>query len=229
MAALAGRGVDNAVVELDGPEVPVAGRIGGAVPVPARLRRDRDAGRAAPADRGAAAGARRGRRGVRRVAPRAHGWRLRAGGLDRLRGAPRSGGRRCRCRFWPARSAARWRRRAPSRWPSEVEALQEAGFGARRQPGQRGGGGRRAGAEPRRACAWRTSSCATSCWMRSAISALAGAALRGRLVAHRPGHTLNNRLLRALFADAAAWREIVVRPGVRRPALSDWSAVPAAA
>jgi UDP-3-O-[3-hydroxymyristoyl] N-acetylglucosamine deacetylase len=25
-------------------------------------------------------------------------------------------------------------------------------------------------------------------------------------VAHRPGHTLNNRLLRALFADAANWR-----------------------
>jgi UDP-3-O-[3-hydroxymyristoyl] N-acetylglucosamine deacetylase len=37
--------------------------------------------------------------------------------------------------------------------------------------------------------------------------ALAGAALRGRFVAHRSGHTLNNRLLRALFADAGAWRE----------------------
>ena len=36
--------------------------------------------------------------------------------------------------------------------------------------------------------------------------ALAGAVLRGRYVAHRPGHTLNNRLLRALFADAANWR-----------------------
>ena len=35
---------------------------------------------------------------------------------------------------------------------------------------------------------------------------LAGAVLRGRYVAHRPGHTLNNRLLRALFADAANWR-----------------------
>lgn len=38
--------------------------------------------------------------------------------------------------------------------------------------------------------------------------ALAGAPLRGRFVAHRSGHTLNNRLLRALFADRAAWREI---------------------
>lgn len=37
--------------------------------------------------------------------------------------------------------------------------------------------------------------------------ALAGAALRGRFVAHRSGHALNNALLRALFADASAWRE----------------------
>lgn len=36
--------------------------------------------------------------------------------------------------------------------------------------------------------------------------ALAGALLHGRYVAHRPGHELNNRLLRALFADSAAWR-----------------------
>lgn len=37
--------------------------------------------------------------------------------------------------------------------------------------------------------------------------ALAGAPLRGRFRAHRPGHALHNRLLRALFADRAAWRE----------------------
>ena len=36
--------------------------------------------------------------------------------------------------------------------------------------------------------------------------ALAGGMLHGRYVAHRTGHELNNRLLRALFADAAAWR-----------------------
>ena len=36
--------------------------------------------------------------------------------------------------------------------------------------------------------------------------ALAGSVLRGRYVAHRPGHALNNRLLRALFADTANWR-----------------------
>jgi UDP-3-O-[3-hydroxymyristoyl] N-acetylglucosamine deacetylase len=42
--------------------------------------------------------------------------------------------------------------------------------------------------------------------------ALAGAALHGRFVAHRSGHALNNRLLRALFADASAWRECSAAP-----------------
>jgi UDP-3-O-[3-hydroxymyristoyl] N-acetylglucosamine deacetylase len=36
--------------------------------------------------------------------------------------------------------------------------------------------------------------------------ALAGAALHGRLRAHRPSHRLNNALLHSLFADAANWR-----------------------
>jgi UDP-3-O-[3-hydroxymyristoyl] N-acetylglucosamine deacetylase len=36
--------------------------------------------------------------------------------------------------------------------------------------------------------------------------ALAGAAIQGRFVAHKTGHALNNRLLRAVFADAANWR-----------------------
>ena len=39
--------------------------------------------------------------------------------------------------------------------------------------------------------------------------ALAGAALHGRFVGHRSGHALNNKLLRALFADASAWRTIM--------------------
>jgi UDP-3-O-[3-hydroxymyristoyl] N-acetylglucosamine deacetylase len=38
--------------------------------------------------------------------------------------------------------------------------------------------------------------------------ALAGAPLRGRFVGHRSGHGLNNRLLRALFADPANWRRV---------------------
>jgi UDP-3-O-[3-hydroxymyristoyl] N-acetylglucosamine deacetylase len=36
--------------------------------------------------------------------------------------------------------------------------------------------------------------------------ALAGAPLHARLVAHRTGHALNNRLLRALFAEDTNWR-----------------------
>jgi UDP-3-O-[3-hydroxymyristoyl] N-acetylglucosamine deacetylase len=38
--------------------------------------------------------------------------------------------------------------------------------------------------------------------------ALAGAALHGRFIAHRPGHSLNNKLLKALFARQSAWRDI---------------------
>ncbi|MDE2580159.1 MAG: UDP-3-O-acyl-N-acetylglucosamine deacetylase [Rhodospirillales bacterium] len=42
--------------------------------------------------------------------------------------------------------------------------------------------------------------------------ALAGVAITGRFVAHRPGHALNNRLLCALFADQAAWRPTTGAP-----------------
>jgi len=42
--------------------------------------------------------------------------------------------------------------------------------------------------------------------------ALAGAPLTGRFIAHRTGHALNNRLLRALFADASAWRDVTEAP-----------------
>jgi UDP-3-O-[3-hydroxymyristoyl] N-acetylglucosamine deacetylase len=42
--------------------------------------------------------------------------------------------------------------------------------------------------------------------------ALAGSRLHGRFVAHRTGHELNNRLLRALFADAAAWSMVETEP-----------------
>ena len=37
--------------------------------------------------------------------------------------------------------------------------------------------------------------------------ALAGVSLHGRFIGHRSGHALNNRLLRTLFADAANWGE----------------------
>lgn len=42
--------------------------------------------------------------------------------------------------------------------------------------------------------------------------ALAGAALHGRFIANRPGHGLNNKLLKALFARQAAWADITREP-----------------
>ena len=44
--------------------------------------------------------------------------------------------------------------------------------------------------------------------------ALAGMALRGRFTGHCSGHALNNRLLRAMFADAANWRTIDTDPAI---------------
>jgi len=38
--------------------------------------------------------------------------------------------------------------------------------------------------------------------------AMAGASIHGRFVAHCTGHALNNRLIRALFADSKAWRMV---------------------
>ena len=42
--------------------------------------------------------------------------------------------------------------------------------------------------------------------------ALAGAPIRGRFVGHRTGHALNNRLLRALLAENSAWRHAAAAP-----------------
>lgn len=54
--------------------------------------------------------------------------------------------------------------------------------------------------------------------------ALAGLPLHGRFVGHRSGHALNNRLLRALFADDANWAPLA-RFGSHAsamPAMSGW-------
>jgi UDP-3-O-[3-hydroxymyristoyl] N-acetylglucosamine deacetylase len=53
--------------------------------------------------------------------------------------------------------------------------------------------------------------------------ALAGAPLQARVVAHRPGHSLNNRLLQALFADPSAWA------WADAPLLAGWATAPMAA
>jgi UDP-3-O-[3-hydroxymyristoyl] N-acetylglucosamine deacetylase len=62
--------------------------------------------------------------------------------------------------------------------------------------------------------------------------ALAGAPLRGRFTGHRSGHRLNNRLLHALFADAANWRfapGVPAAEGTASPVRVPAAAVPAAA
>jgi UDP-3-O-[3-hydroxymyristoyl] N-acetylglucosamine deacetylase len=55
--------------------------------------------------------------------------------------------------------------------------------------------------------------------------ALAGAGLQARFVGHRSGHALNNKLLRALFAARGAWRQ--AEPGL--PADGATTRLPAAA
>ncbi len=49
--------------------------------------------------------------------------------------------------------------------------------------------------------------------------AMAGALLQGRFVGHRSGHTLNNRVLRALFADPSSWRDVTPREHAAAPLL----------
>jgi UDP-3-O-[3-hydroxymyristoyl] N-acetylglucosamine deacetylase len=45
--------------------------------------------------------------------------------------------------------------------------------------------------------------------------ALAGSPIQGRFVAHKTGHALNNRLVRALFANPASWRFVQADFGAR--------------
>lgn len=51
--------------------------------------------------------------------------------------------------------------------------------------------------------------------------ALAGVAIEGRYVADRPGHALNNKALRALMAARDAWTVETRQPPRRRPAAGD--------
>ncbi len=53
--------------------------------------------------------------------------------------------------------------------------------------------------------------------------AMAGAPLQARFVAHRPGHGINNKLLRALLADRSAWT------WSDAPTYAGWGAMPVAA
>jgi UDP-3-O-[3-hydroxymyristoyl] N-acetylglucosamine deacetylase len=57
--------------------------------------------------------------------------------------------------------------------------------------------------------------------------ALAGAPMLGRFIGHRTGHALNNKLLRALFADASNWR--LVPAAMTAMADTSWAVQAAAA
>jgi len=52
---------------------------------------------------------------------------------------------------------------------------------------------------------------------------LAGAPILGHFHGERSGHALNNRLLRTLFADADAWRYVSQPIALPRPSRRDWS------
>ena len=52
--------------------------------------------------------------------------------------------------------------------------------------------------------------------------AMAGAGLRARFIGHRSGHALNNQVLRALFADDANWRLLPDETGAGTTRLPVW-------
>jgi UDP-3-O-[3-hydroxymyristoyl] N-acetylglucosamine deacetylase len=209
MAALAGAGVDNALVELDGPETPVAD--GSSAPF---LDLIEDAGlidQAAP---------RRIVRVQKRVEARDDGGAWCA--LEPAESfsvefeidfASRAVGRR-KAAFELGAEGAFARELASARtfgFERDVQRLWSMGLA-------RGGSLENAvviGADDRilNVGGLRFDD---ECIRHKALDAvgdlyLAGAPIVGRFVGVRSGHALNNRLLRALFADAAAWRLVTER------------------
>ena len=208
MAALAGCGIDNAVVEVDGPEPPILD--GSAAPFVFLLDCAgivaQDAARATieilpPGPRAATASAfAELRPPLPGTAEPGHGAvdRLRRG-RDRAAGAvaapdagqfpPRTGAR-------PHVHAGRGDRPAPRRRPGQGGSLENAVVVDQ--------------ARVLNPAGLRMPDEFVRHKLLDAVGdlALAGAPLLGRFIAHRSGHTLNNRLLQALFADRSAWREI---------------------
>lgn len=204
MAALSGMGVDNAVVELDGPEVPILD--GSASPylflidcaglaLQDEPRRNIEIQRTVRAEDGA---------GFVELRPPAgfHGLEI---SLSIEFPAAVIGRQSVFLRLTPESFRYQISRYRTFALAEEVAAIQAAGLG-------RGGsldnaivvendrvlnpGGLRAADEFARHK------------VLDAVGdlALAGAPICGRFVAHRSGHALNNRLLRALFANHGAWR-----------------------
>jgi UDP-3-O-[3-hydroxymyristoyl] N-acetylglucosamine deacetylase len=217
MAALAGAGVDNALIEVDGPEVPILD--GSAAPFLFLLE---------CAGLVEQAGLRRIleiRRPVRVTAGRAFA-ELRPLGPAYRAGAPileldlsidfaaeAIGSQSCAMRLTPDNFRAELSRARTFALSHEVDHLRAAGLGL-------GGSLDNAvvvdGAKVLNPGGLRMEHEFVRHKLLDAVGdlALAGAPIHGRFVAHRTGHTLNNRLLRALFDDASAWREIVAEPMV---------------
>jgi len=215
MAALAGAGVDNALIEVDGPEVPILD--GSAAPFLFLLE---------CAGLVEQAGLRRileVRRPIRVTAGHAFA-ELRPLGPAYRAGAPileldlsidfaaeAIGSQSCAMRLTPDNFRAELSRARTFALSHEIDQLRAAGLGL-------GGSLDNAvvvdGAKVLNPGGLRMEREFARHKLLDAVGdlALAGALIHGRFVAHRTGHTLNNRLLRALFDDASAWREIVARP-----------------
>jgi UDP-3-O-[3-hydroxymyristoyl] N-acetylglucosamine deacetylase len=226
MAALAGAGVDNAVVELDAAEVPVGD--GSSAPFMAALDEAGLIDQAAP---------RRAVRVLKRVEARdeAGAWcALEPADSFSIQFeidfASRAVGRR-RASFELGREGAFRRELAHARtfgFERDVQRLRDMGLA-------RGGSLDNAvviGADDRILNAEGLRFDDEFIRHKALDSVgdlyLAGAPIVGRFVGVRSGHTLNNRLLRALFADAAAWRLVKERRGPAYAARGAAAAVAAA-
>ena len=215
MAALAGLGIDNALIEVDGPEIPILD--GSAAPflflldcagvveldAPRRVIEVRQTVRVTAGEAWAE---------LRPLGPAARSVQpVLEMDLSIDFAASAIGRQSCSLRLTPESfrhqiAAARTFAQA-----AEVIELQAAGLA-------RGGSLDNAivvdGADILNAGGLRMESEFANHKMLDAVGdlALAGGALHARFIAHRGGHDLNHRLLRALFADAAAWRAVSMDP-----------------
>ncbi len=205
LAALAGCGVDNAVLELDGPEMPVLD--GSALPFVFLLdcagRERQNAPRhAIEVLRPVRVSEGEGFAELRPASPGASGLDL---SLSIAFDAPAIGRQAFSLRLTEAAFRTELAGARTFTLKREIEGLRAAGLA-------RGGSLDNAvvvdGDAVLNPAGLRMSGEFVRHKMLDAVGdlSLAGAPLRARFTGHRSGHALNNRLLRALFADASAWR-----------------------
>ena len=205
MAALAACGIDNAVLELDGPEMPVLD--GSAAPFVFLIdcagrerqgpaRRTIEVLRPVRVEQGEAFAE------LRPAAPGALGMDL---SLSIAFAAPAIGRQAFSLSLTEASFRAELAQARTFTQREEIEGLRAAGLA-------RGGSLENAvvvdGAEVLNPGGLRMPGEFVRHKLLDAVGdlALAGAPLRARFAGHRSGHGLNNRLLRSLFADRGAWR-----------------------